>query len=42
MEGAHMAGSERYECSCGKKIYFSEGNKLGFTFFLDGRESKPQ
>ena len=34
--GAHMTGSERYECSCGRSIYAVEGRVLGLGFVLDG------
>lgn len=35
LSGTHMAGSERYECKCGKAIYVVEGTKLGFKFIED-------
>lgn len=35
-EGAHMAGSERYECAeCGHAIFAAEGTKRGLKFVLD-------
>lgn len=36
MAGAHMSGTERYECQvCGRGIYADEGVKLGLVFFYD-------
>jgi transposase-like protein len=36
IHGAHMAGSERYECNhCNYRVFKNEGEKLGFNFVLD-------
>lgn len=36
MPGAHMDGSERYECKeCGATLYKIEGEKQGLKFILD-------
>ena len=36
LEGAHMAGSERYECMrCGHEIYAKKGKEKGLKFILD-------
>lgn len=42
LAGAHMVGSERYECkACGNAVYAEEGKKMGLPFVLDGdREAR--
>lgn len=36
LAGAHMSGTERYECQeCGHAIFAYEGKKQGLEYFLD-------
>jgi hypothetical protein len=40
MEGAHMSGSERFECSqCGHSVSLHSPGAEQFKFILDGRKA---
>jgi predicted nucleic-acid-binding Zn-ribbon protein len=40
IEGTHMSGSERFECSqCGSSVFHSDEAAKQFTFILDGRKA---
>lgn len=38
IEGTHMAGTERFECSsCGHKVFYTDAAASNFNFILDGK-----
>jgi predicted nucleic-acid-binding Zn-ribbon protein len=43
IEGTHMSGSERFECTqCGSSVFYSDEAAKLFTFILDGKKAGAQ
>jgi predicted nucleic-acid-binding Zn-ribbon protein len=39
IEGTHMAGSERFQCTqCGHSVFHSDAAASNFKFILDGKQ----